>query len=339
MRRAAAVAAVTVVLAAAGTTGCTGGGTTARPGPPRGSSASASTARPAAPSRARHPARLRVTRTSWRLPEPVSREAVASGADGSSAVVAGGLLAGDRSTPRAYVLHLASGTTTALPPLGTPVHDTAGVRLRGRTLVLGGGNASEQSTVQSLAPGGWRLRGHLPGARSDLSAVRVGDRAFVVGGYDGGAPALPAVLSTADGRRWRVVARLPVPVRYAAVVAVGTTIWVFGGERNGAMVDAVQRVDPATGAARVVAHLPHRLGHASALLLGDRVLVAGGRTGPDRLTARLWWFEPGSGRFRRAGRLPTPLADAAALTRGSTGYLVGGETPAFSDRVLRLRLR
>ena len=105
------------------------------------------------------------------------------------------------------------------------------------------------------------------------------------------------------------------------------------------MVDAVQRVDPATGAARVVAHLPHRLGHASALLLGDRVLVAGGRPGPDRLTARLWWFEPGSGRFRRAGRLPTPLADAAALTRGSTGYLVGGETPAFSDRVLRLRLR
>ena len=331
-----------VLLVAASTAACTGssGGNTAGPGPAQGSSASASSTAPSpAPSQAGPPARLRVTRTSWRLPAPVSREAVAPGVDGSSVVVAGGLLAGDRSTPAAYVLHLAGGATTALPSLGTPVHDTAGVRLGRRNLVVGGGNASEQSTVQSLASGGWRLRGHLPGARSDLSAVRVGDRAYVVGGYDGGAPALADVLGTADGRRWRVVARLPVPVRYAAVVAVGPTIWVIGGERNGAMVDAVQRVDPATGAARVVAHLPHPLGHAAALPLGGRVLVAGGRTGPDRLTARLWWFEPGSRRFRPAGRLPTRLADAGVLTRGSTGYLVGGETPAFSDRVLRLEWR
>ena len=103
------------------------------------------------------------------------------------------------------------------------------------------------------------------------------------------------------------------------------------------MVDVVQRVDPATGTARVVAHLPRPLGHAAALLLGDRVLVAGGRTSADRLTSRLWWFDPGSGRFTRAGRLPLPLADSAAYADGSTGYLVGGETPAFSDRVLRLR--
>ena len=334
MRRRAAAA--VLLLATGCTTGCTDGGAAAPSSPRTTRSGAASPTAPAA-SPTRRPVRLRVGRTRWRLPEPVAREAVVPGADGTSVVVAGGLLAGDRSTGRAYSLDLRRGAVTSLPDLGTAVHDTAGVRLAGQTLVLGGGNASEQSVVQSVRRGGARVRGHLPGARSDLSAVRVRDRALVVGGYDGLSPALPGVLSSRDGRRWRTVARLPVPVRYAAVVATGATVWVFGGERNGAMVDVVQRVDPATGAARVVAHLPRPLGHAAALLLGDHVLVAGGRTSADRLTSRLWWFDPGSGRFTRAGRLPRPLADSAAFTVGTTGYLVGGETPAFSDRVLRLR--
>ena len=330
------VAAAVLLVVAGCTNGCTDGGA-ATPSPPRTTRSGAASPTAPAASPTRRPGRLRVVRTHWRLPEPVAREAVVPRTDGTSVVVAGGLLAGDRSTATAYSLDLRGGAVSPLPDLGTAVHDTAGVRLAGRTLVLGGGNASEQSVVQSVSRGGARVRGHLPGARSDLSAVRVGARALVVGGYDGLSPALPAVLSSRDGRRWRTVARLPVPVRYAAVVAAGATVWVFGGERNGAMVDVVQRVDPATGTARVVAHLPRPLGHAAALLLGDRVLVAGGRTSADRLTSRLWWFDPGSGRFTRAGRLPRPLADSAAFADGSTGYLVGGETPAFSDRVLRLR--
>jgi hypothetical protein len=330
-------AAATVLLLAAGcVAGCTSG--SAAPSPPRatGSGAAASPTAPAA-SPTRRAGRLRVAWTRWRLPEPVAREAVVPGADGASVVVAGGLLAGDRSTATAYSLDLRGGAVTALPDLATAVHDTAGVRLAGRTLVLGGGNASEQSVIQSVRRGGTRVRGHLPGPRSDLSAVRTGDRAYVVGGYDGLSPALSDVLSSRDGRRWRTVARLPVPVRYAAVTAAGSALLVFGGERNGAMVDAVQRVDPARGTAHVVAHLPRPLGHAAALLLGDRVLVAGGRTAADRPSSRLWWFDPGSRRFTRAGRLPRPLADTASFAVGSTGYLVGGETPAFSDRVLRLR--
>lgn len=329
----AAGALVTMLLVAA----CSTGGA-APPAPSRRPSATASSAA-GAPSTPSRPPLLRVARTSWRLPRPLAREALAPGPDGTSAVVAGGLLAGDRSSASAYVLDLRSGASHGLPDLGTAVHDTAGVRLGGRTLVLGGGNASEQSVVQSRGHGRWRLGGRLPGARSDLAAVRVGDRVYVVGGYDGGAPALPDVLSSTDGRTWRVAARLPVPVRYPAVVARGGSIWVLGGERDGSMVDVVQRVDPATGAAGVVAHLPRRLGHAAALLLGGRILVAGGRTETDRLTDRMWWFDPGARRFTRAGRLPTPLADAAALSDGTTGFLVGGETPAFSDRVLRLRWR
>src|SRR4051794_26196484 len=67
------------------------------------------------------------------------------------------------------------------------------------------------------------------------------------------------------------------------------------------------------------------------------VLLVGGRTTGGRIIGRMWWFRPETARFTAAGRLPTPLADAGALSAGNTAYLVGGERPAFSDRVLRLQ--
>jgi N-acetylneuraminic acid mutarotase len=275
---------------------------------------------------------------SWRLPGPLAREAAVLLPDGRRVMVAGGLLPDDTSTGSTYTLDLRTGRTAAGAPLPVPVHDTAGALLGGRVLVLGGGGASEQPVVQARDAHGWQVLGRLPSARSDLTAVTAGGRAYVVGGYDGVSPALPEVLRSRDGRTWSVAGRLPVPVRYAATVVAGGAVWVFGGERSGAEVDAVQRVDLATGRARVVAHLPTPTGHEAAAVFGDRVLLAGGRLGSNTLTDRMWWFDLRSHEFRSAGRLPRPRADSAVVQPDpSTAYLVGGETPAFSDRVVRLR--
>jgi N-acetylneuraminic acid mutarotase len=269
------------------------------------------------------------------MPQPLAREAV-SGADPSHAVVAGGLVSGDTSVRATYRLDLRTGHTTRLPDLPTAVHDTAGSLASGHALVIGGGNATEQSVVQARRAHGWRVIGHLPSPRSDLAAASSHGITYLVGGYDGTAPAMADVLRSRNGRRWTTVAELPVPVRYAATVLMGTSLWVFGGEVSGAMVKAVQRIDLRTGRARVAGQLPMRLGHSIAVRLGNRVLLAGGRTTSGKITSRMWWFRPDTARFTAAGRLPTPLADSAAVGGGSTAFLVGGERPAFSDRVLRL---
>ncbi|MEO5709551.1 MAG: hypothetical protein ABIQ59_07000 [Nocardioidaceae bacterium] len=314
--------------------GCTSGGS--GPASPASAAPSAGASSPSAPPRPTH---LRVRRLGWRLPQPLGREAVVGQAAGAPVVVAGGLLAGNASSPASYTLDLANGHVTTLPDLPVDVHDTAGVLLGGRTLVLGGGNASEQAVVQVRRGGRWRVDGRLPTARSDLSAVVANGRAYVVGGYDGSSPALGDVLVSRDGRSWRVAAHLRLPVRYAATALVGGSLWVLGGERNGAMVDAVQRIDLATGRVRLVGRLPRPLGHAAAVVLGGRVLLVGGRTGPDSVTDLMQWFSPASRRFTRAGRLPTGLADSTPVAAGpDTAFLVGGETPALTDRVVRLAL-
>jgi hypothetical protein len=281
---------------------------------------------------------LSVTAEPWRLPQPVAREAVAG--SGRRVVVAGGLVGGDRSTPSTYRLDLLTGRVQTMPDLPVAVHDVAGSLNHGRPLVVGGGNTTEQSVVQSWRTGGdWTVSGRLPSPRSDLVSLTVNGRVIVIGGYDATTPAVADILVSRNRHRWAVLGRLRVPVRYAAAAVADSAIWVFGGERSGVMVDAVQRVDLRTGHVQVLARLPHPLGHAAAIAVGRRVLVIGGRTSSALVTARMWWFDPSRKDFHRAGRLPSPLADTATVTVGTRAYLIGGETPRLSNRVLCVILR
>lgn len=280
-------------------------------------------------------ARLRVKVMRWRLPAPIAREAVASG-PGSTVTVAGGLLDGDASTGSSYTLSLATGQSTRLPDLTVPVHDTAGAP---GPLVIGGGNSSEQDVVQGRSGAGWAVVGHLPQPRSDLSVVDVNGRILVLGGYRGTGTAEAGVLASTNGSSWQQVGRLRLAVRYAATAVVGSEVWVIGGERAGVMQTAIQRFDATTGRTTVIGHLPAPLGHASAVVLGGRILVVGGRTGVDTLTDQMWWLDPASGQLTKAGRLPFALADSAVASSGSHAYLLGGEVPNDTDKVLRLTVR
>jgi hypothetical protein len=323
-----ALAVLVLVLVA----GCGSSGTTApKPRTPGTAASAASPSDPAAPKR------LVVRTMSWRLPTPLAREAVVS--VHGRIVVAGGLVTGDESTAVAYRIDPGTGRVQPLRSMPVPVHDTAGVLLGNRPVVVGGGNATEQDVVQVRRPGGWSVAGRIPQARSDLTAVTIGDRALVLGGYDARTPAVPSILSSRDGVHWSTIGALQVPVRYAAGVVSGGAVWAFGGERAGVEQRVVQRIDPATGRASVVAHLPHPLGHASAIALGRRILLVGGRVDANTPTDRMWWFDPTSHRFAHAGRLPMPLADSAVAVDGTEVYLVGGESPSVSDRVLRVALR
>jgi len=316
-------------------TACSGGGQSDHPAT-RAPSASPphSVATAPVPASPRH---LVVRTERWRLPYAVAREATAPLGQGRF-VVAGGLLAGDSSTDRTLVIDPTAGRVTTAASLPVPVHDTAGLALGGRVLVVGGGNASEQGTVQASAGHAWTVVGHLPQPRSDLTAVPVGGRALVLGGYDGTSTAMSAILASGDGRHWRRVGTLPLPVRYAASAVVGRSVWLFGGERAGVEQRAVQEVG-ADGHARVVARLPVPLGHAVAVPLGGRILLAGGRPTAGSVTDRMWWFDTSTRRFTPAGRLPRPLADSAVLVDGDTAWLAGGESPSVSDRVVRLSVR
>lgn len=261
------------------------------------------------------------------LPAPISGETAVILPGGT--LIIGGLDAGEASVSGVFRLD----RTGELRPAGSlsgPLHDAAAAALGNKVLVLGGGTETSTDTVQALPVSTAAGRsataavvGHLPAVRSDLSAVTIGSKAYVLGGYDGTTPD-PAVLATADGSSFDQVAELKVPARYIATAAVGERIFGFGGETaSGAATDAIQEIDPAQGTARVIGHLPRAVSHAAAVVLGGRVYVLGGE---DNGTAsnRVWCFDPATGKVAEAPSLPLAVSGGAAVSTGRTAYLIGG---------------
>ena len=184
------------------------------------------------------------------LPAPISGESVVAMPGGP--LILGGLDSSSASVSGVFQLDAGSGRLHEVGALSGPLHDAAAAALGDQVLVFGGGTATSTDAVQALpAPGGAvasgttaRQVGRLPTVRSDLSAVTVGGRAYVLGGYDGSKP-IDSVLQTADGRSFTQVATLPAPARYMAVAALGGRIYAFGGETaSGGASDAIQEVDP-----------------------------------------------------------------------------------------------
>lgn len=287
-----------------------------------------------------------VAKASTPLPAPISAESAVALPAGP--LILGGLDSSESSVSGVFALDAGSGQLRQAGSLAGPLHDAAAAVLGNRILVFGGGAETSSGEVQALpAPDGKVASGavastvgQLPTLRSDLSAVAISGRAYVLGGYDGTAP-LDSVLATADGRSFSQVATLPAPGRYMATAALGAKVYAFGGETAGGGTSAaIQEVDPQAGAAHVIGHMPQPLSHASALVLGGSIYVLGGDTGGG-ISDRIWRFEPASRRLVLAGRLPSPVAGAAAVAVGSTGYLIGGKaqngTTLSSVVILHLR--
>jgi N-acetylneuraminic acid mutarotase len=285
-----------------------------------------------------------VVRRAPSLPAPISGESVVALPGG--ALILGGLDSTEASVSGVFRLNARGG---GLRPAGTltgPLHDAAAALVGNRVFVFGGGAETSTDEVQALAALGGAVPpgatastvGRLPAVRSDLSAVTISGRAYVLGGYDGETP-LDSVLSTADGSGFSQVATLPQPARYMAVAASGGKIYAFGGElAGGASSDAIREVDPRAGTARVIGHLPRPASHASAVVLAHRIYVLGGEAN-GTISDRIWRFAPADGTVAAAGRLPFPVAYGAATVVGSTAYLIGGKgltgNPLRSVELLR----
>jgi sugar lactone lactonase YvrE len=151
---------------------------------------------------------------------------------------------------------------------------------------------------------------------SDLGAVTIGGRTYLVGGYTGTQFA-SAVLRYLPHGGTATVARLPHGTRYAGVAALGRTIYVAGGLTTAGASRNVYAVSPG-GHARRVATLPAPEDHAALAALGGRLYLVGGR--------RVLAIDPASGKVLVAARLPVSLSDPTATTIGKQIVVTGGGT-------------
>ncbi|MBC7643894.1 MAG: hypothetical protein H7123_02130, partial [Thermoleophilia bacterium] len=211
--------------------------------------------------------------------------------------------------------------------LAVPTHDAALALVGKSVLYIGGGAATQFTTVRLIdqATGEQRTTGHLPAAASDLGAVTSNNLAYTVGGYDG-ATWLTSVLSyDAGGASPELVGQMPFGLRYPAIGTVGGNLYVAGGTlASGADSAATFRIDVHSGQVTRLADLPRPTAHAVFVQVKGQLVLAGGRIGTPGANM-LRSFDPKSGVTHVVGRIPAGVADPAfvSLDDGSA-LLVGG---------------
>ena len=154
------------------------------------------------------------------------------------------------------------------------------------------------------------------------SAVTVGDRVYVLGGYDTVGAELRSVY-VLDGGRWRASAPLPRPVHAFGAVVFRGEIWVIGGRRGERQLREVWIFNPTTNRWRAGPTLPKPMELLGATVVGDEIHAVWEDT--------YQIYDADAGRWRDG---PPPLVPRHALSLFHVDgelYAIGGCTTKLRD--------
>lgn len=205
---------------------------------------------------------------------------------------------------------------------------TALVAAGGLALALALPHAGEGTAV-----GGWHALAPAPKARTEVTAARIGDLAYVVGGYavQGGACVPTGTLQRYSLRHdsWSLGPALPGARHHAAAVARRGKLYVVGGyagQNFASQTGTLLRLDPVKGSWKQLRPMPTARGALAAAVIGGRLYAIGGAASGKPLR-RLEIYDFKRNRWKRGPSMPTAREHLGAAALDGKLYVVGGRVP------------
>ena len=200
-------------------------------------------------------------------------------------------------------------------------------------LILGGDG--ERSSPAAAAEH-WSTLARSTLARTEVAAARIGDGAYVVGGFAAPGGATSDVVERYDLRsdRWTRVRPIPQAVNHAAAVAYAGALYVIGGYTAAsglaAETNALWRYAPAADRWTKLRGAPTARGALVAGVIGDRLYVAGGARGGAALaTLEIYDFE--RRRWSRGPAMRTGREHLAGTVHGGAFYVLAGRAGSLDN--------
>jgi hypothetical protein len=199
-------------------------------------------------------------------------------------------------------------------------------------------SSSSTTTVRTppssthATPASQRREPGLPFAIQEAAAAAVGDRLFVVGGYDTQRNSSDVVF-VFDGSTWHTGPALPIKVNHPGAAALGGEVFVAGGfTPGGGASNRVFALAPGASTWREVAPLRQGRGALALLSEGERLYAIGGR---DRSTeiAVPEVYNPQTNSWSDLPAMPAPRNHLAGYIDGTLLCVAGGRTPATSSGI------
>lgn len=189
------------------------------------------------------------------------------------------------------------------------------------------------STASSSAPtASWERIGEIPHIRYEGMTARVGDRVFLLGGFnDDSLNAFTRVdVFNTQSREWSRAADMPSPATHAQAAVVGdSTIWYAGGyvgTHPGPTTTDVWRYDVRTDRWDAGPSLPESRGGGSLVARGDTLHFVGGWLADRRTDApEHWALIPGARGWMSRAPIPVPRGHHSAVAVDGSIYVIGGQ--------------
>src|SRR5919108_2803170 len=116
------------------------------------------------------------------------------------------------------------------------------IRTFGILILLSVLSVSSVAGAGEALPGKWEIRALMPSARTEVAAVELGGKIYVMGGYGKNGDLVEEYDPAKNS--WRGRASLPRPLHHIGAAAVGGKIYVIGGYSSGqGSIDTVYEYD------------------------------------------------------------------------------------------------
>lgn len=214
--------------------------------------------------------------------------------------------------------HATTATRTNIQPVHTQAAATSPVQF------------PATADVRGIPHERWTRLTAAPSARTEVAAARVGDAAYIVGGFDTSARSSDVVerLDLRTGK-WSRSTPLPHPLNHMSVVARGTSLYVLGGysgesDTSSGATAAFWRFDTVGHTWQRMPDAPLPRAAAGAAVLGERLYVVGGRNDAQPTIGELDVFDFATGVWTSGPALQHPREHVAAVAADGSIYVLGG---------------
>jgi Protein kinase domain/Kelch motif len=224
-------------------------------------------------------------------------------------------------------------TWSRLPSMPTPRQNMAGTVLDGTIWVVGGVGVGSSGSrrIEGYDPviAGWKSGPDLPVRLHHEMAVTYKGELIVIGGWipEGSNPSA----ETSDrvfalrGGKWVRLPSLDRPRAAGAAAVVGDRIVVVGGQAGGRLLATTEVFDGKEWSTK--APIPTPREHLAAASDGQFIYAVGGRAlSPDKNSAALERYEPGTDSWQPLPDMPTARGGLGAAIANGHLFAVGGES-------------
>lgn len=199
---------------------------------------------------------------------------------------------------------------------------------RGEVYVVGGRDRHGQNYQEVYRMDLQNLRLHeitnLPSPRFGMSTVTVGDRVYIIGGFDGRRCFSDILVLDTKSDKINSLAVLPSSRCFGAAVYHSGKIYYLGGWDGSEQLDEILQIDPENGTSTLVGRLPSQRELVTAATLADRIYLFGGSDARGDYLDEVLAIDPVSASITGRAHLPSGRTRSSAVTSGNRILLVGG---------------